>query len=158
MLGSKTTVEECLMLDVRVAKASRKPYSHGVVSWWTDDQMAASMSYIRNWADQTPSLALRYSLNDAEVVRQRINLVSTTVQNGGTRWWFQCPIIVEGFVCRRRCSKLYLPDAQKYFGCRTCHDLSYQSSQQAHYIDRMEAELGLPKNALGFSRKKSQVR
>jgi hypothetical protein len=30
---------------------------------------------------------------------------------------------------------LYLPRGEKYFGCRKCHDLTYQSCQEAHRTD-----------------------
>lgn len=32
--------------------------------------------------------------------------------------------------CQRRVRKLYLPPGAKYFGCRTCYKLTYQSVQE----------------------------
>ena len=55
----------------------------------------------------------------------RIPLVTTVPHFGGLRWWFTCP----GEACRRRVRRLYLPPRGTYFLCRTCHDLTYVSSQ-----------------------------
>lgn len=37
--------------------------------------------------------------------------------------------IVNGVVCHRRVRKLFLPPGAKYFGCRACYDLTYESAQ-----------------------------
>jgi len=52
------------------------------------------------------------------------------------RWWFICPLIVNGRPCRRRVAKLY--GNGRYFGCRTCKGLVYRSSQEAHQGERVE--------------------
>jgi hypothetical protein len=46
------------------------------------------------------------------------------------RWWFVCPLVVNGRPCNRRVGKLYLPGASRYFGCRHCYDLTYTSCQE----------------------------
>lgn len=47
-------------------------------------------------------------------------------------WWFLCP--VKDSLGRRRCGrrigKLHLPPGEAYFGCRDCHELTYQSWQE----------------------------
>ncbi|MCI0625457.1 MAG: hypothetical protein L0387_28065 [Acidobacteria bacterium] len=48
---------------------------------------------------------------------------------GGVRWWFRCPLVIKGKPCRRRVGKLYLPYGRSLFGCRHCHQLTYQSVQ-----------------------------
>jgi hypothetical protein len=55
------------------------------------------------------------------------------------RWWFICPLVVNDRPCRRRVAKLY--GAGKYFGCRTCKGLAYESSQEAHRSERVEGML-----------------
>jgi len=57
-------------------------------------------------------------------------MIPTYPRFGGVRWWFVCPLSVNGVECRKRVGKLYLPPRQKYFGCRHCYDLSYQSRQE----------------------------
>ncbi len=61
----------------------------------------------------------------------------TATQFGGQRWWFTCPITINGVACNHRVGKLYLPPYAKYFGCRHCHRLSYRSCQEAHQDERM---------------------
>ena len=56
-------------------------------------------------------------------------LTTTRPHFGGRRWWFQCPLVVNGVPCRRRCRILYKPYGSRYFGCRHCHRLTYRSRQ-----------------------------
>lgn len=63
-------------------------------------------------------------------MRVRVRLETTPCHLGGVRWWFICPLGVGGQPCRRRVAKLYLPYWSRYFGCRTCHDLTYTSCQE----------------------------
>lgn len=58
-----------------------------------------------------------------------VKLESTPCHFGGTRLWFRCPLVVNGGACRRRCRVVYRP-AGSLFGCRECHQLTYQSRQQ----------------------------
>ena len=44
-------------------------------------------------------------------------------------WWFICPLIKDGIACNRRVLKLYIGGG-KYFGCRHCYELTYQSCQK----------------------------
>lgn len=59
----------------------------------------------------------------------KIRLVSTPCYFGGRRWWFVCPLSVNGRSCNRRVGVLYLGGG-KYFGCRHCHNLTYKSSKE----------------------------
>jgi hypothetical protein len=65
---------------------------------------------------------------DAEIVLSAV---------GGRRWWFTCPLIVNGRSCGRRVGKRYLPPGARYFGRRRCHDLTYTSCQESHRYDRL---------------------
>ncbi len=58
-----------------------------------------------------------------------VTLTATRPRFEGLRWWFVCPLVIRGRPCGRRVGKLYLPPASRYFGCRTCHDLTYTSAQ-----------------------------
>ena len=50
---------------------------------------------------------------------------------GGQRYYLLCP------KCGRRCEILYFPDTWVHIAaCRLCYDLTYQSSQEAHQLDR----------------------
>lgn len=58
-------------------------------------------------------------------------LMTYTVPHfGGRRWWFICPLSVNGKPCRRRVGKLYSPHSE-WFGCRHCFDLTYESTRES---------------------------
>lgn len=59
-----------------------------------------------------------------------IKLVATSCNFGGKRWWFLCPFIKNGNKCSRRCSIIYLPDDSDCWGCRECHELTYESRKR----------------------------
>jgi len=71
-----------------------------------------------------------------------IHLETTPCNFGGERWWFRCPLSVNGNPCGRRCFKLYLPPGANYYGCRECYDLTYESAQTAHEFDTLYAHIG----------------
>lgn len=58
-----------------------------------------------------------------EDVRESVPLEWTPCNFGGERPWFLCP----GAGCGRRIAVLYAPG--RYFLCRHCYDLSYQSQR-----------------------------
>jgi hypothetical protein len=58
-----------------------------------------------------------------EDVWEPVELAWTACNFGGERPWFICP----GAGCGRRVAVLYRPG--RYFLCRHCHDLSYQSQR-----------------------------
>lgn len=58
----------------------------------------------------------------------------------GERRWLLCP------TCSRRVVKLYRPSLWHIFACRTCHDLTYRSSQQ--HDARLDRLLKVPLDVL----------
>jgi hypothetical protein len=59
-----------------------------------------------------------------EDVREPVELAWTACNFGGERPWFICP----GAGCGRRVAVLYGPG--RYFLCRRCYDLSYESQRE----------------------------
>jgi hypothetical protein len=59
-----------------------------------------------------------------ETVKEPVPLEWTPCNFGGERPWFVCP----GAGCDRRVAKLYGPG--KYFLCRHCYDLRYESQRE----------------------------
>lgn len=55
----------------------------------------------------------------------KVPLVSTKCYFGGRRYWFLCPLVINGVSCNRRVGVLY--KCGRYFGCRHCHRLTYKS-------------------------------
>ena len=142
----KTTVEECLVLSAgNLARDGVIAESRGSGSlWWTNTatgEQTASAGYTREVANDVVVLRLRYTVtrrDDESVgVEEPIWLQTTPSTVGGFRWWFTCPLVVNGRGCGRRVGKLYLPPGGRYFGCRQCHDLTYTSCQESHRYDRL---------------------
>jgi hypothetical protein len=146
----KTTVEECLVLSAgKLARDGIIAQSPGTGwLWWTNSatgEQTASAGYSREIDNDLVVLRLRYTVTrrDGESVdiEEPIWLRTTPSAVGGRRWWFTCPLVVDGRPCCRRVGKLYLPPGSRYFGCRHCHDLTYTSCQESHRYDRLFSRL-----------------
>lgn len=137
----KTTVEQCRSLDAarlsRQGVFARRGYAGD--AWrltWTNalgDQVLALVY----WLEAVPPDDLVLHLDERvwpdgrkTDFREAIPLAKTQPNFGGWRWWFACPLSVDGIACGRRVQKLYLPPGERYFGCRSCHDLTYRSAQE----------------------------
>ena len=91
------------------------------------------------------AVGLSYA-SDGHPVDYHVDLTTTPMPDGiGCRFWFCCPILIDGQQCGRRVGKLYLPPGAKYFGCRHCHDLTYSSCQLSHNrgLEEIAADLGI---------------
>jgi hypothetical protein len=130
----KSTVEESLVLAMREFRG--RPHAAGTLTWTWTSGAQSSVGWFVSWGD-VPTLTVHYRWRDSEDVRIPIRLQTTPTQFGGRRYWFTCPLIVGGVACNRRVGKLYLPPGARYFGCRTCHRLTYRSCQEAHQAERM---------------------
>jgi hypothetical protein len=132
----KTTVEECSVLTTRELRRWVQYKMAGSIDLTSRNGNAFRISYEIGRTDDRRYLRLDYPGTDNDEVSIALWLTTTPTQFGSPRWWFICPLIVDGNVCNRRVGKLYLPPGAKYFGCRTCYDLTYESCQQAHADDR----------------------
>ena len=96
-----------------------------------DDGLALDLTYTRRQSPLGAFLEPEYT--------ERVGLLTTEPVRGGVRWWFACPVTSKGERCRRRVAKLHLPPGGQGFGCRQCHDLTYESSQESHATDGLAA-------------------
>ena len=136
--AKKTTVEECRSLDasrwMREGILKAGAWHSGGWCWFRDAAQTERTSDIRYEVNTTaaPSwLRLSYTFTaSGEAVDYRMWLATTCPRFGGLRWWFICPLVVGRRACGRRVGKLYLPPAGRYFGCRHCYDLTYESVQK----------------------------
>jgi hypothetical protein len=107
----------------------------GTLSWSnpTTGEKVSSCGYALDTLDlDAPSLRLFYTFTrTGEAVKYSVRLATTTPKYGGIRWWFLCPLAPNRNLCYRRVAKLYLPPGGKYYGCRTCHNLTYTSCQES---------------------------
>lgn len=135
-----TTVEECRSLDVNrwTREGIITPDIRQYGSWvWTNSatgERTASIGYEVNTRGPAPWVRLYYTVTpwggDPVSYDYKIALVTTMPNYGGRRWWFECPLMKGGRSCYRRCGKLYLPPGGRYYGCRQCYELTYESAQE----------------------------
>lgn len=101
------------------------------------------------------TLKVSYSIN-SHPFSYLIRIAPTYPQPpfSGVRWWFVCPLGIDGRACGRRSAKLLLPPAGTHFGCRFCHQLTYVSTrarrlsvrqvQELFALQELEKQTGIP--------------
>lgn len=147
--GTKSTVEQSLTLAVKDLRGKIHPRGSGSFTWTWPNGDASSIGFSVTFRNK-PTLTLRYCWRDSEEVQTPVRLQVTPTHFGGHRWWFTCPLTPDGTPCKRRVGKLHLPPDGKLFGCRKCHNLTYQSCQEAHQWERM---LSFPKRMESLERR-----
>lgn len=108
------------------------PNTHGYVTWhdqFTGEEIAGVDYNLALVGDELAVLWLQFDL-DGRMIRQEMPLVPTQPNFGGRRWWFKCPMEAGQRTCGCRVGKLYLPRRESLFGCRSCHRLTYRSTQK----------------------------
>lgn len=139
--SDRKTVEECRTLSVS-EMARSGVFEKGPGNFWTSrwtNAMGEEVASIGYWVKSSPGdglhLQLSYTItnrfNDEKTpLDYPIELTTTPCNFGGIRYWFICPLVVNGSPCGRRVAKLYLPPGGKYFGCRHCYNLTYTSCKE----------------------------
>jgi hypothetical protein len=138
--NKKTRVDEARSIDI-LDLQRKEVFTKGSTwswtsSWSRNGEVVASISYRVESGDNGPAgLRFMYTITENETGEKKdynyiIPVVSTRCNYGGKRWWFICPLVVNGRVCQRRCRIVYLPPGTEYFGCRECHQLTYESRQR----------------------------
>lgn len=136
----KTTVDECLRLDI--LSFTRKGYFgndgiKGTIEWESSNSIRFE---INNANPSQRFIQVAYTVSGEYItdhkVHQTIQVETTHLINGGSMFWFKCPGS-EQTSCNRRSRILYLPiyfDAPNpRFACRLCNDLTYESCQTATF-------------------------
>lgn len=143
----RDTVEDALCLDL-YNLVKKRHFKWGIehkrasLHWSyvnsSERKPAASVGYTLYTADaDNARVELNYKLN-GESQNYLVSLDYTVGHYGGKRMWFRCPLIKNGSKCNRRVAKLYLPTGSKYFGCRQCFGLYYNSQLLAphdHFVE-----------------------
>ena len=138
--NKKTKVDEVRSIDAldlqRNGVFSKGADYSWTASWRRDGEVVASISYRVESGENGPSgLRFMYTITSNETGEKRdynyiIPVVTTRCNYGGKRWWFVCPLVVNGHSCLRRCRVIFLPPGAQYFGCRECYGLTYESRQR----------------------------
>lgn len=136
----KIRVDEVRSMDI-LDLQRKKVFSRGsgvtwTSSWSRNGEVVASISYrVESREDGPSGLRFMYTITSSDSGEKKdynyiIPVVSTSCNYGGKRWWYICPLIVNGRSCLRRCRIVYMPSGSEYFGCRECYQLTYESRQR----------------------------
>jgi len=139
--GKKIQVEECRKLTIYFFKPYLWSGNSGTVIWSRNGVENGKIGYSVIGENQPTTLRLYYTKNPetkyAIDVDYHVRLTTSSLPWGGSRYWFICPL--DG--CGRRVGCLYLPSGGRYFGCRHCYDLTYESRQEGNwnrgFLDRL---------------------
>ena len=134
--SDRRTTEECKSISTKWLKKYDYfiGYKHGGMTWSRAGQQTGSISFCVSTFERDEYIRFQYTQTDRHFGEKaeldyKVRLEWTSCHFGGRRWWFICPLVVNGQVCNRRVGALYLASG-KYFGCRHCHNLTYQSSKE----------------------------
>jgi hypothetical protein len=126
----KTTTGECHSVDVRYLhrEGLLKSGHWFSLRWSRAGRETGSIRCAVEGNDRPDRVLLYYRLRNGpgdkwEEVQEPVSLGWTACNFGGVRPWFICP----GAGCARRVAVLYGPG--KYFLCRHCYDLVYESQR-----------------------------
>ena len=132
----KQTVQDSQVLAIGALRPCLYQGGSGTVTWtWPGGHQSSVGIRVTGYPGDL-LLTVSYCWQNRESVRIPIPLQSTATAFNGRRWWFSCPLVLGTRRCLRRVGMLYLPPGAKYFGCRLCHELTYESSQKAHQWER----------------------
>ena len=151
--AERFTVEECLALDMALLKRDSLQENNPYGTYrWLGEEGEESFKAAITVSKRCSLVGLRYMLPGTALFQEPLNyFVETTATKcnlGGSRWWFHCPLVKRGIACKRRVRLLFLPLGARYFGCRACHDLTYESSQT--HDSRVAPCSGFPTEILRF--------
>lgn len=102
----------------------------GTVTWSRNEEKTGNISIQSSIDEDEQYVKLIYTQTNNNTgektnLNYKIPLTTTPCYFGGKRYWFICPWYVKNIYCGRRVGVLYLSD--KYFACRNCNNLTYNS-------------------------------
>lgn len=148
--SSRWTTNECKSLSVKFLNENH--YFDGGLRWggcnWSrNGEQTGSIGFTVSTVEGDEYIRFQYTQTDRNTNEKteldyKAQIESTPCHFGGRRWWFICPLVVNGRACYRRVGVLYMASG-KYFGCRHCYNLTYESSKESHKFDRMFLKMGI---------------
>lgn len=132
---SKIHKEDCRTVSIYDFKkwGRLNGFDSGMITWTSPGGNKNSVRYaILIGNDQESYLKLTYTITDhwtgeKHDIEQEYPIIPLPCHYGGKRYFFQCSLFKNGIYCGRKAAKLYLGAGIKYFGCRHCYDLTYES-------------------------------
>jgi hypothetical protein len=137
--GSKTTVEEATQLNIFKLKEFGLLRGYGASTLTWTYRLSGRQNSIGIIVNTNELYAKVNYANTSRTTGEKtdydykIQLTTTLCHFGSVRYWFICPLVVNGAYCGRRTGTLYLASGGNYFGCRHCYNLSYESQNKSHY-------------------------
>ncbi len=112
-------------------------YHDQKLTWYRNDSETGKIGYSIIHSANGPELLLDYKVKSWNEdnwtdVRYVVQLDSVPCHYGGRRFYFLCPCLKNNQfnqVCRKRVAVLYLRG--RYFCCRECANLTYESCQES---------------------------
>lgn len=134
----KERVEDSKKLEISWLKKMGylSGYKSGTVTWSIDGEPTGNIGIdVRN-NENEQSIRFNYTVTDRqsgekEDFNYSAKITSTPCNYGGERYWFICGLSVNGKYCGRRVGTLYLAPSGRYFGCRHCYNLTYESRNES---------------------------
>ena len=134
----KTTVEQATQLSIfKLKEFGLLDGFHVSTLTWTHKPSGHqnSIGITVDVEEAEPYVKVNYTTTDRSTGEKmnydyKISLTTTPCHFGGVRYWFICPLSNNGVYCGRKVGTLYLASGGKYFGCRHCYDLSYESRNE----------------------------
>ena len=133
---SATTTSESKRIDIRYLRQQGSLYDGrmGSLNWNCRGEPSGSVMYHIGGETFTLDYGVREPGGEWEPIKLRVPLTTTPCRYGGERYYFLCV----GLGCGRRCEVLY--SAGKYFVCRKCAGLIYDSQKGGHIDKLIEAK------------------
>ena len=125
--NSKDTTGSQKRIDVRFLKKQNylRPDTCGSLSWSCNGEPNGSIRFTTLANGIQLNYRHRNYGEDWEEVEEVIHFEYTSCNYGGKRTWLLCP------GCHKRVAIVY--GAGKYFLCRHCYDLNYQTQHEDYY-------------------------
>ena len=148
--SSRWMVDECKSISTKFLNEHHY-FDGGVrwggMSWSRGDEKTGSIGFVVSTVEGDEYIRFQYTQTDKDTGEKseldyKARLTWMPCYFGGRRWWFICPLVVNGRVCNRRVGVLYLGEG-KYFGCRHCYNLTYESSKESHKFDTFFLRMGI---------------
>ena len=131
----KSTVEESRLVNIAFLNKHNyfRGWQSGTITWSRNGEKIASIGITVVTNDDNPYIKFNYNITSRDtgkktVYEYQFPLVTTPCNFGGKRYWFECGLYHNGKYCGRKVSTLYQAPGSKYFGCRHCMNLNYETN------------------------------
>lgn len=133
---SKHICEESRRISISWIK-KRGYLTHGNCSgivWTSSDGSKSDINYQIDLSNPSPSMRLMYTVTfhwdgEKKDFDYKIPIMKQNCFFGGFRWWFVCPLFLNGVYCGKRTGTLY-NYSNGYYGCRICTRRAYRSQNE----------------------------